>query len=106
MGLINYDYVSKATGVPLNKAYAKLQTLVIEKDGRARAVFAVHQTRESLEEYTPLDKVEVYFTWDRKSNPAEMAYEAAKVQLIEKQDELGNTVREKGLLFGWLDDRV
>lgn len=106
MGLINYNYVSKSTGISLPKAYAKLRTLVIEKDGRARAVFAVHQTRESLEEYAPLDTVEVHFTWDRKSNPAEMAYEAAKVQLIEKQDELGNVTKEKGLLFGWLDDRV
>lgn len=106
MGLINYNYVSKSTGISLPKAYAKLRTLVIEKDGRARAVFAVHQTRESLEEYAPLDTVEVRFTWDRKSNPAEMAYEAAKLQLVERQDELGNTVREKGLLFGWLDDRV
>ena len=111
MGLKTENYVSESTGLTLGKAYAVLRNLIIESDNRARAIFAVQATRENAEKYKPLDKVEVYFTWDRKTDPAKAAYEAAKVQArdVERYDEeLKKSFVEKeyGTLYGWEDDIV
>lgn len=108
MGLISKNnYVSKATGVALTTAYAKLRTLVLESDGRVRAVFAVHQSRSATTDFTPLDKVEVQFTWDRKSDLAKMAYESAQKQMVTRYDATtGKEVEEEGVLYGWYDDIV
>ena len=109
MGLKTKNYVSKSTGIVLPEAYAVLRTLVIEADNSARAVFAIQASRENAEKYTPLDKVEVRFTWDRKIDPAMAAYSAAKVQVITKdeyKDGSVETVTEHGTLYGWENDII
>lgn len=107
MGLIGKDYVSKATGIALPTAYAKLRTLVLEHNGQVRAVFAVNQSRSATTEYAPLDRVEVTFNWDRKSDLAKMAYEEAKKQVLTQYDYETNKEEEvKGVLYGWQDDIV
>ena len=111
MGLKTENYVSKSTGITLPNAYAVLKNLVIESDNRARAIFAVQATRENAEKYNALDKVEVRFTWDRKTDPAKAAYEAAKAQMrdVERYDETEKKViveKEYGTLYGWQDDYV
>lgn len=111
MGLKTTNYVSKSTGLVLPEAYAVLKNLVIESDNRARAIFAVQASRENAQNYKALDKVEVHFTWDRKTDPAKMAYEAAKTETrtVEMYNEATHTaipVTEKGALFGWEDDIV
>lgn len=111
MGLKTKNYVSKSMGLELPEAYAVLKNLVIETDNRARAIFAVQASRENAQNYQALDKVEVHFVWDRKTDPAKMAYEAAKTETrtVEMYNEATNTaipVTEKGTLNGWEDDIV
>ena len=101
MGLKTTNYVSKRTGVIISPAYAVLRTLVIEADNTVRAKFAIQTSRGATKEYEPIDTVEVSFRWDRKSNPAKMAYETAKTEVRTIETE---TV--KGILYGWQDDIV
>ena len=111
MGLKTTNYVSKSTGLVLPVAYGVLTNLIIETDSSARAIFAIQASREYAEKYKAIDKAEIRFKWDRKTNPAEMAYNLAKTEVksYEKYDEETNTaivVKENGILFGWEDDRV
>lgn len=111
MGLKTTNYISKSTGLLLPTAYAKLS--YHEVDGTiGRAIFAINVSREALDLYNPIDIVEISFTWDRKSNPAEMAYETAKKQVFwETEYNENGTVKERrvkeyGTLYGWQDDYV
>jgi hypothetical protein len=105
------NYVSKSTGITLPTAYAVLGDLVINrKTNNARAVFLVQANRENAMTLKPLDEVKVEFVWDRKTDPAKMAYETAKAETreIEKYNEKGEpyTEVEYGTLYGWQDDIV
>ena len=109
MGLKTVNYVSKRTGIVLPYAYALLRILVIEGNNSVRAKFAIQASREATKEYDPIDTVEVNFKWDRKTDPAKMAYETAKKQVIpfEKYDEetgITLTGNEYGVLYGWDND--
>lgn len=111
MGLKTNNYVSKSTGVTLYQAYAVLTNLIVETDNRVRAIFAIQSSREATKQYKALDKVEINFVWDRKTDPAKMAYEIAKTQVIEineynKEDGSSITRTELGTLYGWTDDIV
>lgn len=111
MGVKTKNYKSKSTGLVLPEAYAVLTNLIIEKDNRARAIFAIQASREATQNYVALDKVEVRFTWDRKTDPAKMAYFEAKTEkkkvkkYNEDLDEM-EEVEEPGTLYGWEDDIV
>jgi hypothetical protein len=110
MGLTTENYVSKSTGITLPVAYAVLTNLIVETDNRARAIFAIQSSREATKQFKAIDKVEVHFTWDRKTDPAKQAYETAKteVKTVEKYNEKGEpyTEVEYGTLYGWEDDIV
>ena len=110
MGLKTTNYVSKSTGLLLPEAYAVLKNLVIESNNSTRAIFAVQTSREATQTLKPIDKVEVHFTWDRKTDPAKLAYETAKAETrtFEKYDEKGEpyTETEYGTLYGWDNDIV
>jgi hypothetical protein len=111
MGLKTKNYLSKSTGLILSEAYAVLKNLVIETDNRVRAIFAVQASREATNQYKAIDKVEVHFVWDRKTDPAKMAYEAAKVEtrtyeMYNEETHTAIPVTENGTLFGWEDDIV
>lgn len=106
MGLKTNNYVSKSTGIHLPIAYAVLRNLVIEANSQARAVFAIQTDRENAKKYTPIDKVEVHFEWDRKTDPAKMAYEVAKTQMVSVYSEMGEETKKNGVLFGWQNDIV
>ena len=109
MGLKTTNYVSKSTGLTLPEAYAVLTNLIIETDNRARAIFAIQASRENAKNYKAIDKVEIYFTWDRKSNPVVMAYETAKTEIkvgraYNEQLSMEVDETELGVLYGWQDD--
>lgn len=109
MGLKTTNYVSKSMGITLPEAYAVLKNLIIESNNRARAIFAIQASREAAEQYNAIDKVEVNFTWDRKTDPAKMAYEVAKTQMREVECYDHETFEKKtkveyGALYGWEDD--
>ena len=110
MGLTTENYVSKSTGITLPKAYAVLTNLIVETDNGARAIFSIQSSREATKQFKAIDKVEVHFTWDRKTDPAKMAYETAKTETktVEKHNEKGEpyTETEYGTLYGWEDDIV
>lgn len=109
MGLKTTSYISKSLGVTLPTAYAVLSTLIVEKDNRVRAIFSIQNTRENTQVLAPIDKVEVNFVWDRKTDLAKMAYETARneVKTIEYLDEASGhiiTKQELGTLYGWKSD--
>lgn len=112
MGLKTKNYVSKTTGLTLPEAYAVLGDLVVNRHtNNARAIFLVQESRENTKNFKPLDEVEVHFTWDRKTDPAKMAYETAKTEMrtVEKYSkETGETYTETEYctLYGWQDDIV
>lgn len=106
MGLITQNYTTKKTNVLLPEAYAILRTLVVEKDGSARAVFAIQASRESASVNEPLEKVEIYFNWDRKTDPVKMAYEIAKNQTTEITMEDETVTVVYGSLYDWKDDII
>ena len=110
MGLKTTNYVSKTTGVHLPTAYARIKDLVLNGN-HGRAIFAIQANREALDEFAPVDKVEVYFTWDRKKDIAKAAYEAAKNQMetVQKTNKAtGETFTEieYGTLYGWENDII
>lgn len=105
------NYVSKSTGVMLPEACALLRNLVLNSDNSIRATFAVQSSRKNATQFNALDKFEVRFIWDRKTDPAKMAYEVAKTEVheVERWDTANEkVVKEKipGPLFGWQDDYV
>ena len=109
MGLKTTNYVSKSMGITLPTAYAVIKDLVLNGND-CRAIFAVQANRENAKTYKAIDKVEVRFTWDRKTDLAKMAYETAKTETrtVERVNEAGEveTVTENGTLYGWQDDIV
>jgi hypothetical protein len=105
------NYLSKSTGITLPTAYAVLGDLVINrKTNNARAVFLIQANRENAMTLKPLDEVQINFVWDRKTDPAKMAYETAKAEkrTVEKYNEKGEpyTEVEYGTLYGWDNDIV
>ena len=112
MGLKTTNYVSKSTGLTLPKAYAVLGDLVVNRHtNNARAVFLVQASRENTKNFKPLDEVTVNFVWDRKTDPAKMAYETAKTEVKEVEtglyaDDKAITEKEYGTFYGWQDDIV
>lgn len=111
MGLKSNYYTSKSTGVVLPNAYAILTNLILESDNRVRAIFSIQASREYVKNYKPLDRVEVKFDWDRKTDLSTMAYTKAKEQVLtfeEYNEQTGEVVErtEYGTLYGWQDDIV
>ena len=110
MGLKQENYELKKVGITIPEAYAVLRNLIIESDNRVRAIFAIQQSREMTSTHDPLKKVEVHFVWDRKTDPAKMAYKEAKKQMITRavKNENGEWVEQEfpGELNGWEDDIV
>lgn len=110
MGLKTTNYVSKSLGITLPTAYAMIGDLLVNRNtNSAKAVFLIQATRENAENYKPVDEVAIDFTWDRKTDPARMAYEAAKAETREYQEydpetKEEKTVTEYGVLYGWQDD--
>ena len=63
-------------------------------------------SREYVKNYKPLDRVEVKFDWDRKTDLSTMAYTKAKEQVLtfeEYNEQTGEVVErtEYGTLYGW-----
>ena len=109
MGLIKNNYFSKSTGLTLPTAYAIIKDLVLNGNN-GRAIFVIQSSRNATQNYKPIDKVEIPFVWDRKTDIAKLAYETAKTQKIKEQvfDELSGEYKEiekEGVLYGWTDDK-
>ena len=104
MGLKKDNYYSQSLGISLPTAYAVLKDLVLNGNN-ARAIFVIQSSRDATQTLKPIEKVEVYFEWDRKSDLAKIAYEKAKTQII--KDYLTDIEVEKcGVLFAWQDDII
>ena len=92
MGLKTTNYKTKRIGVVMPTAYAKFKSFYAQGN-YGFAVFGIQSTREAFDEYPEMvEEVTVSFSWDRKSNPVELAYNAIK--------------EENGTLYGWQDDIV
>lgn len=110
MGLIKNNYYSQSTGITLPTAYAVIKDIVLNGNN-GRAIFVIQSSRNATENFKPIDKVEVPFVWDRKTDIAKLAYETAKTQKIrnyEYNKSLGVDIEEEkeGVLYGWEDDIV
>jgi hypothetical protein len=110
MGLIKNNYFSKTTGLTLPTAYAIIKDIVLNGNNR-RAIFVIQSSRNATQNYKPIDKVEIPFVWDRKTDIAKVAYDTAKTQIIKEtvfDKEKGQEIEVEscGVLFGWIDDKV
>ena len=110
MGLKKDYYYFEDLGVPMQPAYAILKDLVLNGNN-ARAIFIIQSSRETTKSLKPIDKVEVNFEWDRKSDLAKMAYETAKTQknkeyVFDETSGQYNEIETYGTLFGWQNDIV
>ena len=80
MGLKTTNYSVPSLGVTLDAAYALISDLYVDKQGNAKAVFEIQQSRENALGLAPLDSVEVNFTADKTGLIYEQAYAAGKAQ--------------------------
>ena len=80
MGLKTTNYNVSSLGVTLDAAYAIISDLYVDKQGNAKAVFEIQQSRENALGLAPLDSVEVNFTADKTGKVYEQAYAAGKTQ--------------------------
>ena len=84
---------------------------LIKKYGARRVILSIQSSREAMSKYVPIDKVEVDFEWDRKTDLAKAAYEAAKTEthtVVTHNPKLDKfePVTHYGVLYGWQDDIV
>lgn len=87
MGLIKNSYKSEKLNIDISPAYAMVGKIEIEND-IAIAEIKIHKTRKDLEEYEPLEKINITCFIDRNSSVYEQIYIEAK----------------KGLFKEWQDD--
>ena len=87
MGLIKNSYKSEKLNIDVSPAYAMVGKIEIEDDN-AIAEIKIHKTRKDLEEYEPLEKINITCFIDRNSSVYEQIYIEAK----------------KGLFKEWQDD--
>ena len=87
MGLIKNSYKSEKLNIDISPAYAMVGRISIEND-IAIAEMKIHKTREDLEEYEPLETINIMCNIDRNSSVYEQIYLEAK----------------KGLFKEWQDD--
>ena len=65
MGLKTTNYNVASLGVTLDTAYAIISDLYVDKQGNAKAVFEVQQSRENALGLLPIESAEVNFTADK-----------------------------------------
>ncbi|MGM9881556.1 MAG: hypothetical protein ACI31S_01790 [Bacilli bacterium] len=87
MGLKKDSYKSKKLNIDVIPAYAMVGRIEIEND-LAIAEMKIHKTREDLEEYDPLETINISCPIDRNVSVYEQIYLEAK----------------KGLFKDWQDD--
>ena len=87
MGLIKNSYKSEKLNIDITPAYAMVGKIEIEND-TAIAEIKIHKTREDLEEYEPLETINITCPIDRNVSVYEQIYLEAK----------------KGLFKEWQDD--
>ena len=80
MGLKTTNYNVSSLGVTLDTAYAIISELYVDKQGNAKAVFEVQQSRESALGILPIETVEVNFVADKTGEIYAQAYSAGKAQ--------------------------
>lgn len=78
MGLKTTNYTVWELGITLDNAYAKVQSINLDKSGNAKALIAIQQSREATETLEPLELHEVNFVADKTLPIYEQAYIAAK----------------------------
>ena len=87
MGLIKNSYKSEKLNIDIFPAYAMVGKIEIEND-TAIAEMKIHKSREDLEEYEPLETINITCPIDRNASVYEQIYIEAK----------------KGLFKEWQDD--
>ena len=80
MGLKTTNYNVASLGVTLDTAYAIISDLYVDKQGNAKAVFEVQQSRENALGLLPIESAEVNFTADKTGAVYAQAYAAGKAQ--------------------------
>ena len=79
MGLFKkQEYQVKELGITIPEVYAKIGHLTIDEDGKARAVFNIHNNRENTMSKRPLDIVMITTNIDKTKPIYSQVYIAAK----------------------------
>ena len=88
MGLKTVNYVIPTLGITIDNAYAKIISIIIDKDGNAKAYAGIQQTRDNVENLEPLEIKEVNYIDDKLGNTYELAYIALKSILSDWEDDI------------------
>ena len=90
MGLKTTNYEVKDFGIVIPEAYARLTNINIDVEGEAFGTFEIHQTRESLTETNPLERIHVNYMINKELPVHSQLYIKAKEEVF----------------VGWEDDIV
>ena len=93
MGLKTENYKIEKTGIELSQAYALIGRLYMDKTGHAAADFHIQTDRDNALSLEPLEVKTVSFEPDRNGNLYEQAYNAAKSEFVDWEDDI---VTEEG----------
>lgn len=88
MGLKTENYKIEKTGIELSQAYALIGRLYMDKSGHAAADFHIQTDRNKALELEPLEIKTVSFEPDRNGNLYEQAYNAAKSEFVDWEDDI------------------
>ena len=78
MGFKTTNYESKAYGITIPEAYARITKITVDVDGTANAMFEVQQDRNSVGEKASLELVPFKCEIDKEQPLHKQIYELAK----------------------------
>lgn len=82
MGLKTTNYEAKEFGITLPTAYARLTSINIELSGDAFGIFEIHQTREDINEKSPIERKTLSCIVDKELPIYKQLYETAKEEIF------------------------
>lgn len=89
MGLKTTNYKVKEFGITLPEAYARLTNVNINVNGETFGTFEIHQTRESLNESQPLERIHINHIIDKDLPIHTQLYVKAKEEIfIDWEDDI------------------
>ena len=78
MGLKKNDVLISTLGVTVPEAYAQIDSLVVDIDGKCIARFKIQTSRDAIAEKTALDEIVLVLDVDKALPVHKQAYEYAK----------------------------
>ena len=109
MGFKKENYEVEKIGITLPTAYAMITELKVTGE-RAKAVFSIHTSRDTVLTKQPVEQKVLWFDVDRNESPFVTAYKKAKESretvIVDEVTGEEKTVEKEGIFAAWTDDIV